>query len=295
MSTPIQQQPIPSAPENTEIDWTLGWRYETIKNSQGKAETIRIPLSAEERLHPEEGYVMPERTEHDIISDDLCDMFRAFFDAHPEIGVYRNLVFKWDLPGMKNFAPDVAVVRNVKERYRNRGNFDVTVEGTRPCLAIEIVSPNSRTDDRVTKVRDYARLRIDEYVYIDSRRYHGESIWEVVGYRLIDGQYLPILPDEDGALFLESVTMRIGIDAGNVWLEDANTTEELLTNVKAQQQLRTEKEARELAEARAKDAESRANDAESRASDAEAKAKAEAEARQQLEQRLAEIEANLKK
>lgn len=151
--------------ETPDTDWTLGWRYETVNGSDGKLETIRVLQTAQERLHPEEGYIMPERTEHDRISDDLCDMFRTFYDAPPEMAVYRNLVFKWDVPGMKDFAPDVAIVPNVKERERNRRSFDVAAEGTRPCLVIEVVSPSSRTDDRITKVRDYARLGIDEYIY----------------------------------------------------------------------------------------------------------------------------------
>lgn len=267
--------------ENSEIDWALGWRYETVKGKNGKLETIRIPLTAEERLHPEEGYVMPERTDHDIISDDLCDMFRAFYEAHPEMAVYRNLVFKWDVPDIKNFAPDVAVVPHVKDRERNRRSFDVAEEGTRPCLVIEVVSPSSRSDDRVTKVRDYARLGIQEYIYIDTRRYRREVIWEVAGYRLVEGQYLPMLPDEDGAIYLESVNLRIGIEAGQVWLEDAETTEELLTNLKAQKQLREEKLARQHAE--------------ERANAAEARLQAEIEARLQAEQRLTELEKQARK
>ena len=60
-------------------DWSLGWRYELVRSANGGEEAIRIPLTAEEARHPKEGYIMPERTEHDYFSDDLCDMLRAHF------------------------------------------------------------------------------------------------------------------------------------------------------------------------------------------------------------------------
>jgi hypothetical protein len=52
-------------------DWSLGWRYETVALANGRTHQRRVPLTAEEARHPEEGYVMPERTEHNHFSDDL--------------------------------------------------------------------------------------------------------------------------------------------------------------------------------------------------------------------------------
>lgn len=66
------------------------------------------------------------------------------------------------------------------------------------------------------------------------------------------------------------------MEAGQVWLEDANTTEELLTNLKAQRQLREEKNTRQLAE--------------TVASEAETHLQAEIAARREIEHRLAELE-----
>jgi Uma2 family endonuclease len=231
-------------------DWSLGWRYEPVSSATGGEELIRIPLTAEEARHPKEGYIMPERTEHDFISDDLCDMLRAHFADHPEVAVFRNLVIHWDRPDVGDYAPDVAVVAPVHNRDENRSQFIVADEGARPLLTIEVVSRSTRRYDRVDKVRDYALVGVQEYVYIDVWERRGQVQRELAGFCLEDGRYLPILPDEDGALFLKSVNLRIGLDDGRVWLEDTATGQELLTNLQAQSALRTTESALAAAEAR---------------------------------------------
>lgn len=239
-----------TATEPAEPDWSLGWRYEISYKPNGEQIAVRIPLTPEEARHPKEGYVMPERTEHDTISDDLSDMLRVHLDNEPETAVFRNLVFVWDLPEIGSYAPDIAVVPQVRNRDVNRGQFDVAAEGTRPSLAIEVVSPSSRQDDRVRKVQDYERLGIGEYVYIDIRTRRGKPVGEIAGYRLQQNRYVPMVTDEDGALYLETVHCRIGLEEDRVWLEDSTTGENLLTNLQAQRALREEKVARQSAEAR---------------------------------------------
>lgn len=234
MSTTEQQAKALAA----EQDWSLGWRYETVQMANGRKTQVRVPLTVEAARHPQEGDVMPERTEHDRLCDDLCDMLRAYYEANPDVAVFRNLVFTWDHLAVKPFAPDVAVVAHVQNRDADRTQFVVADEGTRPSLVIEIVSRCSRADDRVEKVRDYALAGVQEYVYIDHTVRRGNHIWELAGFRLQGNQYLPLLPDEDGALYLESVTLCIGLDDGRIWLEDATTSQDLLTNLQVRQALR---------------------------------------------------------
>lgn len=264
-TTEPQAKALASVTQPDQQDWSLGWRYETTRMANGRDTQVRVPLTEEEARHPQEGYVMPERTEHDRLSDDLCDMLRAYYEAHPNVAVFRNLVFTWDHPAVKPCAPDVVVVPNIRERDADRTQFVVADEGTRPSLAIEIVSRSSRADDRVEKVRDYALAGVQEYVYIDHTVRRGNHIWELAGFRLQGKQYLPILPDEDGALYLESVNLRIGLENGRLWLEDAATSQDLLTNLQVRQALRA----------------------------AEQRAAEEAQARQTAEARLAEVEAQL--
>ena len=251
MSTTEQQAKALAPVTPAEIqDWSLGWRYEIVRTANGRETQVRIPLTVDEARHPQEGYVMPERTEHDRISDDLCDMLRAYYEPTADVAVFRNLVFTWDHPTVKPFAPDVAVVAHVRDRDANRTQFVVADEGVRPMLVIEIVSRSSRVDDRVEKVRDYALVGVQEYVYIDHAVRRGQPIWEIAGFRLQGNQSLPMLPDEDGALYLETANLRIGLDGDRVWLEDAATGHDLLTNLQVRQALRAEEQARQAAETR---------------------------------------------
>jgi len=306
----------------TEPDWSLGWRYERVRTADGKEELVQIPLTPDEALHPEEGYIMPVRPYHERITTDLSVMLRAHYHHHPTITVFCDLVFKWDHPEIRSFAPDVALVPNVRAPAADRGEFVVADEGTRPLLVIEVVSPNSRVGDRVTKVRDYPQVGVQEYIYIDHWERRGQAIWEIAGFRLAGDRYLPIVPDEDGAIYSETLHLRIGIEEGQVWIEDANTGKELLTHLQtyqalqaAEEQAKAEAAARQAAEEQAtveaaarqaaeeqaraevaarQEAEEQARAEFAARQEAEEQAKAEAAARQTLEARLAELEVQIR-
>lgn len=281
--------PNPNAP-----DWRLGWRDERVRTADGKEEIVQIPLTPDEALHPEEGYTMPVHTEHERIVNELRDMLRAHYAANTDITVFCDLVFKWDHPEIRPFAPDIAIVPQVRNPTADRGEFIVTNEGTRPLLVIEVVSPSSRTGDRVIKVRDYPQVGVQEYLYIDHWQRRGQTVWEIAGFRLDGDRYLPIVPDEDGAVYCEALNLRIGVEAGRVWIEDGNTGRELLTHLQTQQALQIA-EAQAQAEAAARRAAEEQAQAEATARRvAEEQAQAEAAARQSLEARLAELEAQLR-
>ncbi|MCE7989623.1 MAG: Uma2 family endonuclease [Caldilinea sp. CFX5] len=233
-----------TAHQPTEPDWERGWRYETIQLVDGKEELVRIPLTDEEVLHPQEGYIMPERTYHETICRDLSDMLLMRYKDQVEMAVFHDLSFEWDKPDLKDHAPDIAIVPHVHDRDADREKFIVAEEKTRPLLIIEVVSPKTRNNDRSTKVKQYARAGVQEYLYIDHWTRKGQEIWEVVGFRLEEGQYVPLVPDEDGAIYCRSVGLRIGIENGKVWVEDAETGRDLLTPLAIQQALHVAEEAR---------------------------------------------------
>jgi colicin import membrane protein len=249
LTTSLQEQNAPS--QSRALDWSLGWRYERVRRADGREEDVRIPLTPAEALHPQEGYIMPVRTLHDRLTDDLSDMLRPHCERQADVAVFHDLVFVWDHPDIGNYAPDIAVVPNVRDRAADRGTFVVAEEGTRPSLIIEITSPTTRATDRVQKVKDYALVGVQEYIYIDHTMRRGKEIWEIAGFRLDGDYYLPMLPDEDGAYFCETIGLRIGLEEGRVWLEDANTGQDLLTNQQVRDALEAEAEARKAAEARA--------------------------------------------
>lgn len=258
---------------SAQMDWTYGWRYEEVRNPDGTLQTRRIPLTPEEALHPKEDYVMSERTSHTLIATELRNMLRVWSLQHPEMTVFSNLIFEWDHSEIGDYAPDIAVVPNVREPEADRGKFVVASEGTRPCLVIEVVSPSTQRADKVDKLRDYAQLGIREYIYIHHRTTRRGLISEIVGHRLNDGNYQVIPIDEDGAVYCETLSLRLGITNGSVWIEDAVTGREFLDHMETNRAFFA---------------------AEERAVAAEQRAAEESEARRLAETRLAELEAQFK-
>jgi hypothetical protein len=105
------------------------------------------------------------------------------------------------------------------------------MKGYRPAFIIEVVSPRYRKEDRETKVVEYAKARVQEYVIIDRRTYRRQVLDEVLGYRLVSGYYQPITPDEEGCILCETVGLWISLQDGCLIMEDAQTGQRLKTSV----------------------------------------------------------------
>ncbi|MFB2833872.1 Uma2 family endonuclease [Floridanema evergladense] len=208
-----------------------GWRYETITQPDGTTSNILVPLTAAEFLHPQEDYRLPNNTFHDKIAGDAKDILTRRYANTPNVGVFRDLIVEWDIPDLGDHCPDTFVAFGVKNRERNRSRFIVAQEGVRPSLIVEVVSPRYRKPDRETKVVEYARAQVQEYVIIDRRTYRGQELEEVLGYRLVGGFYQPITPDEEGRILAETVGIWIGLREGRLVMEDVQTGERLKTSL----------------------------------------------------------------
>jgi Uma2 family endonuclease len=228
-----------------------GWRTEIVTHPDGTTEYVQIPLTSEEFLHPQEGYHLPNSTFHDNAAGDAKDMLSRRYANDPETAVFRDLIIKWGIANLKDHCPDVFVAFGVRNKGQNRTEFLVAAEGVRPSLIVEVVSPRYRKEDRETKVQEYAQAGVQEYAIIDRRKQRGQVIEEVLGYRLVEGKYLPLTPDDEGCILCQTVGLRIGLQEGRVVMVDAQTNQRLLTSLELEQ--------------RANQAEQRANQAEQRA------------------------------
>lgn len=225
--------PTESTPDLAEC----GWRYEAIAKPDGTTYNVQIPLTAAEFLHPQEGYQLPNSTFHDNIAGDAKDILTRRYAKTPDVGVFRDLIIEWDIPDLGDHCPDTFVAFGVSNRDRNRSRFIVAQEGVRPSLIVEVVSPRYRKEDRETKVVEYARAKVQEYVIIDRRTYRGQELEEVLGYRLVGGFYQPITPDEEGRILCETVGLWIGLKEGCLVMEDAQTGERLKTSLELEEQV----------------------------------------------------------
>ncbi|MDY6936735.1 MAG: Uma2 family endonuclease [Cyanobacteriota bacterium] len=208
-----------------------GWRTVIETHADGTTTFAKIPLTSEEFLHPEEGFHLPNSTFHDDVAGHAKDILTRRYANDPTVGVFRDLLIEWDIPEQKDHCPDTFVAFGITDKDRNRSKFIVTNEGVRPSFIVEVVSPRYRKEDRETKVVEYARTGVREYVIIDRRRQRGAFVEEVLGYRLVDSFYQPIAPDEEGRIRCETVGLLMSLQEGRLVIEDAETGERLLSSV----------------------------------------------------------------
>lgn len=228
----------PQTPTNELAE--CGWRTETVTRPDGTSEDRKIPLTEAEFLHPKEGCRLPNSTFHDQIASDARDLLTRRYDQRLDVGVFRDLLIEWDLE-LGDHCPDTFVVFGLRNKGENRNTFKVAEEGVRPTLILEVVSPRYRKVDREAKVLEYAQARVQEYVILDRRKYRGQLLDEVIGYRLVNpGCYQPITPDDEGRILCETVGLWISLREGSLVMEDALTGDRLLTSLELEQRAEQE-------------------------------------------------------
>src|SRR4051812_21076010 len=135
-----------------------------------------------------------------IHRDNLLESIRDLqnhFDGEEMIYISGNM-FLYYVEGdrRKHVSPDVFVVRGIPNTYRDA--YFLWVEGKGPDLVIEMTSRPTRKEDMEKKYALYRDvLRVGEYFLFDPKAEYLKP--SLQGYRLVDGQYVPIEP-EDGRL-----------------------------------------------------------------------------------------------
>jgi hypothetical protein len=280
-----------------------------------------IPLTLEDVLHPEEGDYIVQTDAHDWDRVYLKEVFSAQLHDNPTAAVLADCGVDLNIPNVRHLCPDIAVFFNVK-RHIDWNIFDVAAEGARPVLFVEVTSRSTRKNDLGTKVDYYHRAKVPLYVIADAVGRGAKRRIKLLGYQYEQKAYKPILPGEDGRIYLEPVRLWLGItrdrhtgflrlacfDPGTgLELGDYAAVSQALAEARALAEAqsdaralaergRAQAEARAEAEAQARiEADARAQ-AETRARiEAEARARAEAQARAGAEARIRELEAELKR
>ena len=223
----------PTAIAYESINSTLaetGWRMELVNDEQGGEKILYFPLTEAEFLHPQEGYHLPSNTFHENTRTEIKEILQRRYAQREDVGVFGDLIIKWGIEGLEEHCPDVCVVFGLSQKEADRSEFNVSEEGTKPVVVMEIVSPRYRRADRETKVKEYAKAGVEEYIIIDRRRQRGQLLGEVLGYRIEEGSYGPIAPDEEGRIFCQALDVWIGMFEGKVMLFEGATGEPLPTS-----------------------------------------------------------------
>ncbi len=193
----------------------FGWRYQEKMGSDGSECWVRVPLTLDDVLHPQEHDHISENSQQEKDRRYLASVLEWRLSGNPQALVLSDCLINWGVRGLGNHSPDVSVFEGVKNPHgRNWGTFVVADEGARPVLAIEIVSPDAhdrraRDNDVVIKVREYYRARVPLYVLVDQERVNGPR--RIVGYRRGARKYMPLPLDEQRRLLLEPMRLWMGL------------------------------------------------------------------------------------
>jgi len=144
----------------------------------------------------------PISGEHNDVGNLLVSVLTEFVQHH-DLGIIRTDPFQMktgpDLPGR---APDLLFIAKRNRRRLHR----LFLEGPGD-LVVEIISPDSRTIDRVEKFREYEQGGVREYWIIDPERQRAEFY-----RRGRDGRFKPIPVGADGvfrSLVLKGLWLRV--------------------------------------------------------------------------------------
>ena len=277
------------SPPQTAEEQILRYGYRDVyrKLTDGTTSIDRVPLTLEDLLHPQFGDVPMISSLHDIERDYLADVFRSRLANVPTALVLSDTMIDWvgDTEGMKHHSPDISIILDVHEERDNWNSFKVAEQGTRPAIIIEIVSPAYRENDTVVKVDHYLRCRVPCYVIVDREQI--DDTPRLIGRVLRGNAWRPLLPNDNGWLWLDAVGVFLGVENGRIRCFDSQTLAPLGDYTELAQELTlkksqiiTERQLRERAEAKAEQAD-------------EARQR-ESEALRVAETRLAELEAQLK-
>lgn len=157
-------------------------------------------------------------------------------------------------------APDVFIVLDAIDNPERLSWVVWEEDGRTPNVVIELLSPTTEANDRGPKKRIYERvLKVPDYYVYDPVDFRFD------GWRLQDGRYEPLEPDEHGRLFCREVGLWLGrwngeyLKRTNTWLRLFDAEGRLIPTFAeaAQAKARAAQANAEAAQARAVAAEAR--------------------------------------
>ena len=275
-------------------------------------------------IYPEtDGQPMPDGEYQAPIYVDALATLRTHYENSPDVRVNGNtfLYYVEGNPSM-SVSPDCYVATGLspeqQENIDRNNTYRLWEVGKPPEFVMEIASENTKSNDLIGKRALYANLGISEYWRYDQTGgdFYGEPL---VGERLVDGEYerIRMREDDDGRVWAHSDALNLYLywDDGELrfwdpvaeeWLlkhreehagrlaERAGRLEERAGRLAAESRVDQEQAARLAAESRADQEQAARIAAESRIAEEQAARLAEQAARQVLETRLAQLQAQLR-
>ena len=246
-----------------------------------------------------DGKPMAASDRHRRILFRTIETLEAHYAKQPDVYVSGDILMYYaEGDPHQVISPDVLVSFGLEKKERD--TYLVWVEGKTPDFVMEFSSKTTYEKDLGLKMVRYASLGIQDYFLYDAEGLFLPS--QLMGFTLVDGEYVPISDDGDGVLHSDVLRLDFQVDdeglglydpVAGAWLQTPTESAEVRADnaeARAEQEAgRAEQEAvrADNAEARAEQEAVRADNAEARAEQEAGRAKAAeaeiAQLRQQLE------------
>jgi Uma2 family endonuclease len=180
-------------PRNLNFDEYLAWALKQEDNA--KAELVEGEIK----------FMSPVSEAHQSLSVFLLSLLNALVSSHNMGRVFfESFVMK--LGARAGREPDILFVATAN-LHRVRENF---LDGPAD-LIIEIVSPESRTRDKVTKLAEYQRLGVSEYWVLDQAR------TEALFYQMQEDGTYHLVPADENNIYRSIVVPGLWINVNWLW------------------------------------------------------------------------------
>ncbi len=202
-----------------------GWRTVLHPRRDGSLESEQLPLTLWDVLHPQEGDQIVQSSRHDTEVSYLAAVIRSQIAQDERALLLSDTAVYWDKTGLSHHCPDIALLFDLRRQKDNWTSFFVAIEGVRPSLIIEVVSPHIREVDVVTKLAEYHKAEVPMYVIVDRKK---EEEWpKIRGYLWEPGEYRALALDDRDCLLLPMLNLRLCANQNRIMLCDALTGEEM--------------------------------------------------------------------
>lgn len=233
-------------------------RYEENRGDLGSAPT------QDSQLYPEtDGKPMAASDEHRRVLTNLLRLLETFFARTPDTYVSGDILMYYvEGDPRKVVSPDVLVTFGIGQKRRK--TYRVWQEGKCPDFVLELSSQTTYRNDLAEKMELYAMLGIPEYFLVDIEGLYLPT--PLMGFRLVDGVYDPILPGREGEVHASVLGLDFHLRLEDIQLYDSARDQWLqLPEEAAEARAEQEASRAEQAEARAEQETTRAEAAESAA------------------------------
>ena len=178
----------------------------------------KIPFVPTDALYPsEDGKPMAASDRHRHQLYWTLAALEAYFSHDPSVYISGDILMYY-LQGVpsKSISPDVLVTFGIGMKLRR--TYLVWEEGKVPDFVMEFSSESPYRNDLTDKMDIYASLGIKNYFLYDAEDVYLPS--QLMGYELVDGNYVAISPDENGGIRSSALDLDFRIRDGGIGIYD---------------------------------------------------------------------------